>query len=146
VSPSLREARRAATGEGETEHEHDEALRVMRGLGGLLNGARPPQSSSRCYSRRGTPTPGSRQRQRSLAQLADFQQYVVDGQVATGRPAMAIGGFNGAHPLLHRRKRPGGGGMAANGGSNASQEIAAWIAENFSSRTMDGVTIYDLTA
>jgi hypothetical protein len=36
--------------------------------------------------------------------------------------------------------------MAANGGSNASQEIAAWIAEKFSSRTMDGVTIYDLTA
>jgi hypothetical protein len=34
----------------------------------------------------------------------------------------------------------GGGGMHADSGSNASQEIAAWVAENFTGSTVDGVT------
>ena len=31
------------------------------------------------------------------------------------------------------------------GGSSASSEIAAWVAENFTATTVDGVTLYDLT-
>jgi hypothetical protein len=43
---------------------------------------------------------------------------------------------------------PGGGmaGMAADSSSDASQEIAAWVAENFSATTVDGATVYDLTS
>jgi hypothetical protein len=34
----------------------------------------------------------------------------------------------------------------ANGGSSSTSEIAAWVAENFTATTVDGVTVYDLTA
>ena len=75
---------------------------------------------------------------------------------------MAIGGFNGSDPspdargvpgLRRRRRDPllhrsGGGGFGGNqmGGSSASSEIAAWVAANFTATTVDGVTLYDLTA
>ncbi len=59
--------------------------------------------------------------------LAEFQQYVADGEVPW---FIASGGF-------------GGGQM---GGSNASSEIAAWVEANFTATTVDGVTLYDLSA
>lgn len=31
------------------------------------------------------------------------------------------------------------------GGSQAASEIAQWVEENFTSQTIDGVTLYDLT-
>ena len=42
---------------------------------------------------------------------------------------------------------PGGGmgGMAADSGSDASQEIAAWVTENFAATTVDDATVYDLS-
>ena len=66
--------------------------------------------------------------------MARFQQYVADGHIH-----YFIGGGVGS---------PGGGmgGMAADSGSDASQEIAAWVAENFDATTVDGATIYDLTS
>ncbi|MER6587979.1 glycosyltransferase family 39 protein [Micromonospora chalcea] len=79
-------------------------------------------------------------------------------QLATGRPVMPIGGFNGSDPspTLAQFQRYvadgrihyflGGGGFRANGGSNASAEIAAWVAENFTATTVDGVTVYDLSS
>ncbi|WP_406044336.1 glycosyltransferase family 39 protein [Micromonospora sp. NBC_00898] len=79
-------------------------------------------------------------------------------QLATQRPVMAIGGFNGSDPspTLAQFQRyvadgrihyfVGGGGFRANGGSSASQEIASWVAENFTAKTVDGVTVYDLTS
>ncbi|MEU8339967.1 glycosyltransferase family 39 protein [Micromonospora tulbaghiae] len=79
-------------------------------------------------------------------------------QLATGRPVMPIGGFNGSDPspTLAQFQRYvadgrihyflGGGGFRANGGSNASAEIAAWVAENFTATTLDGVTVYDLSS
>ncbi|MEU8131569.1 glycosyltransferase family 39 protein [Micromonospora sp. NPDC049049] len=79
-------------------------------------------------------------------------------QLATGEPVMAIGGFNGSDPspTLAQFQRyvadgkvhyfVGGGGFRANGGSAASQEIAAWVAETFTAQTVDGVTLYDLSA
>ncbi|MEV0806856.1 glycosyltransferase family 39 protein [Micromonospora sp. NPDC050200] len=79
-------------------------------------------------------------------------------QLATGEPVMAIGGFNGSDqsPTLARFQAYvadgrihwflGGGGFRANGGSSASQEIAAWVAETFESRTVDGVAVYDLSS
>ena len=85
-------------------------------------------------------------------------------QLATGEPVMAIGGFNGTDPaptLAQFRQWVaegevhwfvgsgggfGGGRGGANGGSSASSEIAAWVQENFEATTVDGVTLYDLSA
>ncbi|MEV5822572.1 ArnT family glycosyltransferase [Micromonospora haikouensis] len=79
-------------------------------------------------------------------------------QLATGEPVMSIGGFNGSDPspTLAQFQRyvaegkihyfVGGSGFRANGGSSASQEIAAWVAETFEATTVDGVTVYDLTS
>lgn len=79
-------------------------------------------------------------------------------QLATERPVMPVGGFNGSDPspTLAQFQRYvadgkihyfiGGGGFRANGGSSASQEIATWVADNFSAQTVDGVTVYDLSS
>ncbi|MFI7607756.1 glycosyltransferase family 39 protein [Micromonospora sp. NPDC049366] len=79
-------------------------------------------------------------------------------QLATGDPVMPIGGFNGSDPspTLARFQRYvaegrihyflGGGGFRANGGSSASSEIASWVASTFEARTVDGVTVYDLSS
>jgi len=73
---------------------------------------------------------------------------------------MAIGGFNGSDPSptleqfqehvaqgeIHYFISSGFGGFRGQlGGSDASSEIAAWVAENFTAQDVDGVTIYDLT-
>ncbi|NLU79681.1 glycosyltransferase family 39 protein [Micromonospora sp. HNM0581] len=80
-------------------------------------------------------------------------------QLATGKPVMAVGGFNGSDPspTLEQFQRyvadgqihwflGGGGFRGTNGGSSASSEIAAWVAENFPTQTVDGVTLYDLSS
>lgn len=80
-------------------------------------------------------------------------------QLATGEPVMAIGGFNGSDPsptLAQFQEYVsqgeihyfigGGNMMRSNGGSDNSQDISAWVTENFTATTVDGVTIYDLTA
>jgi hypothetical protein len=35
--------------------------------------------------------------------------------------------------------------MQSQTGSDAAQQIAAWVAENYSATTVDGTTVYDLT-
>ena len=80
-------------------------------------------------------------------------------QLATGDPVMAIGGFNGSDPsptlaqfqqLVSQAKIHyfvgGGGGMQSSSGSNDSQEIASWVAANFTATTVGGATVYDLSA
>ncbi|HLN16851.1 MAG TPA: glycosyltransferase family 39 protein [Acidimicrobiales bacterium] len=81
-------------------------------------------------------------------------------QLASGQPIMAIGGFNGtdpaptlaqfetdvAHGEIHYYIASGFGGFGAGGGGADASQIASWVAEHFSSRTVDGVTIYDLTS
>ena len=83
-------------------------------------------------------------------------------QLASEEPVMAIGGFNGSDPSptleqfqayvaagqIHYFIASGGGGFGGNqmGGSSASSDIAAWVAANFTATTVDGVTLYDLTA
>jgi 4-amino-4-deoxy-L-arabinose transferase-like glycosyltransferase len=78
-------------------------------------------------------------------------------QLGTGLPVMAIGGFNGSDPAptLEQFQQYvadgkvhyfiGGGGMSANGGSSASQDIATWVSENYEAQTVGGVTVYDLS-
>ncbi|SDT38552.1 4-amino-4-deoxy-L-arabinose transferase [Friedmanniella luteola] len=61
--------------------------------------------------------------------LAEFQQHVADGDVTY---FLAGGGM--------------GGGRGAGGGSSSATEITAWVAATYASTTVDGVTVYDLTA
>jgi 4-amino-4-deoxy-L-arabinose transferase-like glycosyltransferase len=83
-------------------------------------------------------------------------------QLATGKPVMPIGGFNGSDPSptlaqfqqyvqqgkIHYFIAGGdfggrGGGM---GGSSDSSQIASWVAQNFTAQTVGNTTVYDLTA
>jgi 4-amino-4-deoxy-L-arabinose transferase-like glycosyltransferase len=78
-------------------------------------------------------------------------------QLATQEAVMPIGGFNGSDPspTLAQFKADvakgyihyfiGGTVGAANGGSNASSQIASWVAANYTAKTVGGVTLYDLT-
>jgi 4-amino-4-deoxy-L-arabinose transferase-like glycosyltransferase len=86
-------------------------------------------------------------------------------QLATGDPVMAIGGFNGTDPAptLSQFEHDvtegrihyyigGGGGFAGFGGgpgssgTSGSAQISSWVSTHFTARTVDGVTVYDLTA
>ena len=80
-------------------------------------------------------------------------------QLATGDPVMAIGGFNGTDPWptlavfeklvsehrIHYFIAAGSGGGVGAGGSSASSAITAWVESHFSTTTVGGTTIYDLT-
>lgn len=79
-------------------------------------------------------------------------------QLATERPVMPIGGFNGSDPspTVEQFQQyvedgrihyfiPGGMG-GGRGGEGTASQIAEWVQANFASATVDGITIYDLTA
>jgi hypothetical protein len=72
---------------------------------------------------------------------------------------MAIGGFNGSDPAptlaqfqqdvaegkIHYFIGGGGfGGMRADSGSSASQEIAAWVQATYTPQTVGNVQLYNL--
>jgi 4-amino-4-deoxy-L-arabinose transferase-like glycosyltransferase len=82
-------------------------------------------------------------------------------QLATDKPVMAIGGFNGTDnsPTLAQFKAyvaagkihyfiASGGGMSgpSAGGSSSSSAITAWVEANYKSTTIGTATVYDLTA
>jgi hypothetical protein len=87
-------------------------------------------------------------------------QRAAGFQLATERSVMPIGGFNGSDPspTLEQFQQyvtdgrihwfiGGGGGFGQNlGGSEEPQTIAQWVAASFPSTTIDGVTLYDLSA
>ena len=64
--------------------------------------------------------------------LAQFQQYVRDGKIHFFI-ARGSGGFGGGGP---------GGGSTA----STSSAISTWVTDNFTSQTVGGVTVYDLTS
>jgi 4-amino-4-deoxy-L-arabinose transferase-like glycosyltransferase len=79
-------------------------------------------------------------------------------QLATGDPILAIGGFNGTDPTptLAEFQRlvgegrihyyiAGGGGPGA-GASGSSSAITRWVESSFAATTVDGLTLYDMTA
>ncbi|WIX84421.1 glycosyltransferase family 39 protein [Amycolatopsis sp. DG1A-15b] len=80
-------------------------------------------------------------------------------QLASGAPVMAVGGFNGTdpYPTLTQFQQYVAGGqihyflgegmsMQGNSGSDAARQIAEWVASRYQPSTVDGVTVYDLTA
>lgn len=84
-------------------------------------------------------------------------------QLATGKPVMPVGGFNGSDPSPSLAQFQqyvtegrihyfiGGGGFggfrggSSTGGSSYSSQISEWVAANYPAQTVDGVTVYDLT-
>ncbi|MEZ5380743.1 MAG: glycosyltransferase family 39 protein [Microthrixaceae bacterium] len=103
-----------------------------------------------------------------LSENADEYRWVAAGvgsnraagfQLATERPVMPVGGFNGSDPSPTLEQFQGyvadgdihwfiGGGSLGNqdGGSSESAEIADWVAATFPATTVDDVTLYDLAA
>jgi 4-amino-4-deoxy-L-arabinose transferase-like glycosyltransferase len=81
-------------------------------------------------------------------------------QLATDRPILAIGGFNGSDPTptlaefqklvaagqIHYYLRTGGGGFGGPARAGGSSQIGDWVAQNYAPQTVGGVTVYDLTA
>ncbi|MDX3663228.1 glycosyltransferase family 39 protein [Streptomyces sp. ID05-26A] len=78
-------------------------------------------------------------------------------QLASGRPVMALGGFNGTDPAptleeFQEMVRSGqihyyvaaGRMMQGETGSDAAHEIGAWVAENYTATTVAGTTLYEL--
>ena len=57
--------------------------------------------------------------------LAQFQQYVAEGRI---------------HYFI------GGGGMGPGDSGGSGAQISEWVAQNFAATTVDGATMYDLTA
>ena len=80
-------------------------------------------------------------------------QNAAGYQLATGDPVMAVGGFNGTDPAptLARFEAyvAAGkihyfiGGTISNSGDSA--QIATWVAAHYTAKTVDGITLYDLT-
>jgi hypothetical protein len=79
-------------------------------------------------------------------------------QLASGQAVMPVGGFNGTDPspTLEQFQQDvaagrihwfitAGIGMRGDSGSRTSQEIAAWVAQNFEARSSGGTTVYDLS-
>lgn len=80
-------------------------------------------------------------------------------QLATNDPIMAIGGFNGTDPaptlaqferdvatgkihyFIATKARTGGGTT-----TDTASAITTWVEAHFTSKTIGGVTLYDLTA
>ncbi|CRK53409.1 Glycosyltransferase [Rhodococcus sp. RD6.2] len=124
---------------------------MVGGAGGLLNGSTPSAELTAL-----------------LTDDADGYTWVAAAvgsnsasgyQLATERSVMPIGGFNGSDPspTLDRFQQYvadgeihyfiAGGGMGGRmGGSGTASEISQWVTENFTPITVDGVTLYDLTA
>jgi 4-amino-4-deoxy-L-arabinose transferase-like glycosyltransferase len=121
------------------------------GMGGLLDGATPDAELVTL-----------------LQQDADRYTWVAAAigsnsaagvQLATGEPVMAIGGFNGSDPAptlaqfqhyvaegrIHYFLGGGRMGGRSMGGSDAAQQISAWVADNFPATSVGGATVYDLT-
>jgi hypothetical protein len=88
-------------------------------------------------------------------------------QLATRLPVMAVGGFNGTDPaptleqfqqlvsegrvhwFVGTAERGRGGGLlgdTSSGGSDQARRVAEWVAATFTPTTVDGTTLYDLSA
>jgi 4-amino-4-deoxy-L-arabinose transferase-like glycosyltransferase len=121
------------------------------GMGGLLNGA---TVSSQVATLLEQGASGYR-----WAAATTGSQNAASYQLATQASVMPIGGFNGSDPSptlaqfqawvaagdIHWYIAGGGLGQS-NGGSNVATQIQQWVESTYTATTVDGVTLYDLTA
>jgi len=131
-------------------------MRGGGGMGGLLNAATVSDQMKSLLDANAD--------QYTWVAAAVGSQNASGYQLATGDPVMPVGGFNGSDPsptlaqfqqyvadgkihyFIGGGGFGGGRGGTSSGGSNYSSQIAEWVAANFTSQTVDGVTLYDLTA
>jgi len=116
------------------------------GAGGLLDAGTPGRQLV-------TALEGHAHRYRWVAAVVGSNS-AAGYQLATGDPVMAVGGFNGTDPAptlsqFEADVRHGeihyflAGGGARRGTSSA---ITSWVEQHYRATTIDGVTVYDLTA
>jgi len=121
------------------------------GLGGILNDSKPSAAITALFEK----STGFRWTAATIG-----ANNAAGYQLASGRPIMAIGGFNGTDPTptlteFEQYVRAGnihyfiassgfgtGPGRATSGGSAA---ITQWVEQHFTARTVGTTTIYDLT-
>jgi hypothetical protein len=116
------------------------------GMGGLLNTVTPGQQLASLLHNTSS----------TWAAAAVGSNNAAGYQLASGRPVLAVGGFNGTDPFptleqfqayVHNGAIGyfvGGTLLAGNSGSDLSAQIADWVARNYQASTVDGVTVYDL--
>ncbi len=118
-------------------------------MGSLLNGSASPAAVTKLLA-----TDASSY---TWVAAAIGSQTASGYQLAGQEPVMAIGGFNGSDPsptLAQFQDYVAAGkihyfigGSAGGGGTSGSPAaISAWVTANFTATTVDGVTLYDLTA
>ncbi|MFI5522755.1 ArnT family glycosyltransferase [Streptomyces platensis] len=129
-------------------------------MGGLLNGSKVSDRAEALLEKDADAY--------TWAAAAIGSQNAAGYQLATGKPVMAIGGFNGSDPspTLARFKEyvadgkihyfiaggqggPGGGqdgpGRGPGSSRGGSSQIDSWVMKNFRKVTLGGATFYDLT-
>ncbi|MFJ2861883.1 ArnT family glycosyltransferase [Kitasatospora sp. NPDC087314] len=131
------------------------------GMGGLLGGTKVSEEASALLKENAD--------QYTWAAATNGSQNAASYQLATGKPVMALGGFNGTDPSLslagfqkyvqegkvhwfiaggsHR----GFGGAESGRGDTGAQEsesaqIESWVTSHFTAKTVGSTTFYDLTA
>ncbi|WP_407551175.1 glycosyltransferase family 39 protein [Streptomyces sp. Pv4-95] len=123
--------------------------RMGGGMGGLLNGSKVGDKAKALLEKDAEDY--------TWAAAAIGSQNAASYQLATEKPVMAIGGFNGSDPspTLGQFKeyvaegkihyfiagQQGGPG----GGQGSSSKITSWIEKTFKKVTVGGATFYDLT-
>ncbi|WP_327704032.1 glycosyltransferase family 39 protein [Streptomyces decoyicus] len=121
----------------------------MGGMGGLLNGSKVSAKAKALLEKdAGNYT---------WAAAAIGSQNAASYQLATRKPVMAIGGFNGSDPSptlaqfkayvadgkIHYFIAGGRGGPG--GGQGGSSKITSWVTKTFKKVTVGSATFYDLT-
>ena len=141
----------AQTGTGSATAGTATTGRAVGGVGGLLNGSTPSAALVKVLEA------GSDQYTWVAATVGANQASGY--QLATSDAVMPIGGFNGTDPSptlaqfqadvaagrIHYFIAGGGMGGGGGGGGTSSQ-ITSWVESTFTSTTVGGVTLYDLTS
>ncbi|MFB7643614.1 ArnT family glycosyltransferase [Streptomyces sp. NPDC056084] len=120
------------------------------GMGGLLDGAKVSAAAQALLKNNAD--------RYTWAAAAIGSQNATSYQLATQKPVMAIGGFNGSDPspTLDQFKKyvaegkihyfvSGGGGMMG-GGKSGGSAISSWVEASFEKVTVGAATFYDLTS
>ncbi|MFJ4635953.1 ArnT family glycosyltransferase [Streptomyces hygroscopicus] len=121
------------------------------GMGGLLNGQRVDAEVKAKLEKNA--------RDYTWMAAAIGSQNAASYQLATEKPVMAIGGFNGSDPSptlaqfkayvkqgkIHYFIASGGMGGGPGGGQGTSSQITSWIESTYKKVTVGSTTLYDLT-
>jgi hypothetical protein len=121
------------------------------GAGGLLNGTTPSPALVKLLETHSS-------RYRWVLAVTEAEQ-AAGYQLATDLPVMAIGGFNGTDPAptlaqfqamvakgeIHYYIASGAGN-GSSAGSNSARQIESWVDSHFTSSSVDGATLYDLSS